>query len=293
VYDVLQYRIADVDVAVEGPADILKIMAESYRRFPNTKGRAAANAHVRAEGGEGGDIAITIGEKNYTTVSPAAGRATVGLELSNAIITAVAQRSRFLIVHAAVVERDGAALCIAARGHAGKTLLASHLLSRGWHCLSDEYAFIEPLSGHIVPFPKLLYVRSSSLRYVPRTFRRSIECSPWYGFGDSAGLVFSGVDPAESYSESTWSEGARLESLLVLRDRNQNGPVIEECAAWSIIPELNALTWQPPDLLDGLSRMASALRGVRVGKLTAGSPLVTVDAIERWASGAGHLSVYA
>ncbi len=203
---------------------------------------------------------------------------------SNAIITAVAQHSRFLIVHAAALERDGEALCIAAPGHTGKTLLTAHLLSRGWRCLSDEYAFIEPLSGQIVPFPKLLYVRSSSLPLVPRTFRKCLECSPWYGMGERPGLVFSGVDPSAAYSEDIWSTGARLSRLLMLVKRNASGPSIKPCAGWSIIPELNSVTWQPPDLLDGLSRMAAALRGVEVGKLVAADPLMTVNAIEQWAA---------
>jgi len=285
VHDALHYRIADVDVAIEAPIDVLGIVTDAYRRFPKSSALMKPQVTVYADTDKDGHVSIAIGEKDYKTVPAASGRAIVGLELSNAIITAVAQHSRFLIVHAAAIEHEGEALCIAGPGHIGKTLLAAHLLSRGWRCLSDEYAFIEPYSGQIVPFPKLLYVRSTSLPYVPRTFRKCLESSPWYGLGDQPGLVFSGVDPACAYSEAIWSAGARLSRLLVLVKRNAAAPTIKDCAAWSIIPDLNSLAWQPPDLLDGLTRMASALRGVQVGKLVAGEPLATANAIENWAAG--------
>ncbi len=281
--ETLQYRIVDVDIAIEAPAEILSIIVESYRRFPMTKNRTHPHVTVRASLVDDGQLALTIGNVHYKNLSAAAGHGLIGLELSNAIITGVAGHSRFMILHAAAVERDGQALCIAASGHTGKTLLASHLVSRGWRVLSDEYAFIEPAGGRVVPFPKLLYVRSSSLPHIPRSFRKCVESSPWYGMGDWPGLVFSGVDPADSYSEAIWSQGARLSRLLVMIERNASGPAITPCKPWSLIPDLNSLVWQPPDLLDGLSRIASALRGVEVARVVAGDPIRTVNAIERWA----------
>lgn len=293
VSETLQYRIADVDIAIEAPAEILSIIVESYRRFPRTKNRTHPHATVRASLSDDGQLSLTNGEMEYKRLSAAAGHGLIGLELSNAIITAVAAHSRFLILHAAALEHEGQTLCIAAKGHTGKTLLAAHLLSRGWRVLSDEYAFIEPASGHVVPFPKLLYVRSSSLPHLPRSFRKSVESSPWYGMGDSPGLVFSGVDPADSYSEAIWSQGARLSRLLVMIDRMASGPTIMPCKPWSLIPDLNGLAWQPADLLDGLSKIAAALRGVEVARIVTGDPIRTVNAIERWALSGGQVLLHA
>lgn len=281
----LRYRIADVEIAIEAPADLLALVSESYGRFPRLEQRSKPHTIVRVVQIENGTLSIRIGDEEYCSVSAAAGHGVIGLELSNAIINAVARNSRFLIIHSAAVERNGEALCIAGRGMAGKTLLAAHFVSRGWRLLSDEYAFVEPLSGHIVPFPKLLYVRSSSLPHAPRTFRRSIEASPWYGMGDLDGIVFSGVDPIKSYPGDVWSTGARLKNLLVLVGRDERGrAAIEPCEPWSMIPELNRLVWQPADLIEGLSRLATAMRGVQVGKLTSAGALQTTNAIERWAS---------
>ena len=275
-----RYRIVDVEITVEGPPELLPIVADAYRRFPQAVGRTS-HAVVRIVNDEG-NLSIRIGEREYTSVSAAAGHGRLSLEISNAVITAVAQRSRFLIVHAAALERGGESLCIAGKGMSGKTLLASHLVARGWKILSDEYAFVEPLSGHVVPFPKLLFVRSSSLPHMPRSFRKSVEFSQWYGLGDRPGIVFSGVDPSHSYSEDVWSTGARLTHLLIMGERGRV-PSVEPTQAWAVIPDLNTLVWQPPDLLEGLTRLATALRGVRVARLTGADPVHTTNAIERWA----------
>ena len=293
MFETVQFRIADVDVSIDAPREIIDIAKESYRRLPSTEGRAEAHALVHAELDAAGTLRIRIGQIDYADVPAGSGRGVVGIELSNAVITAVAQRSRFVILHAAALEMDGEALCIAAPGYSGKTLLASHLVSRGWRILSDEYAFIEPMTGNVVPFQKLLFMRSSSLPHTPRSFKKSIEASPWYGLGNAPGLVFSGVDPASSYSESVWSTGARLTRLLLLSGKRAPSAVIDECETWNLIPDLNALVWQSPDLLTGLQRLAMAVRGTSVGRLTAASPLATADAIERWAMAQARAHSYA
>jgi hypothetical protein len=279
VHDVLQYRIADVDIAIEGPADVLRIVSESYSRFARPINQSC-RAVVRIVHEEG-QLSIRAGDREYAALPAGAGRGIIGIELSNAIITTVAQESRFLILHAAALERNGEALCIAGRGMSGKTLLATHLVSRGWRVLSDEYAFIEPLSGYVVPFPKLLFVRSSSLPHMPRSFRKCVECSPWYGMGHLSGIIFSGVDPARSYGEDVWSSGARLKHLLLMEPRAKAAQ-IAAADPWSLVPDINTLVWQPPDLLEGLSRLATAMRSVRTGRLTPGAPLPTANVAESW-----------
>lgn len=285
-----RYRIADVEITIEAPPELLSIVAESYRRFPQPM-NTMAHEVVRVVN-ENGQLLVRIGAREYANMSAAAGRGVIGIEMSNAIITAVAQRSRFLILHAAALERGGEAICIAGRGMSGKTLLATHLIARGWRILSDEYAFIEPVSGQIVPFPKLLYVRSSSLPHMPRSFRKSVESSPWYGMGHFSGIVFSGVDPSRSYSEAIWSTGARLKHLLLM-DRRVEHPVIEPEEPWSLIPDLNAMVWQPQDILEGLSRLATAMRAVQTGRLLSGTPLHTANAIENWVQAGAHRALSA
>jgi hypothetical protein len=277
----VQYRIADVDVAIEGPSELLDLLLGAYRRFPAREGEPDTLLQITRDESA---WQLVIDGHPHSVISFDAGNANIALQAANAVIVAVAQRSRFLIMHAAGVERNGEVLCLAGSSFSGKTLLTAHFASRGWRVLSDEYAFIEPRSGHVVAFKKLLYVRSSALPLLPRTFRRAVESSPWHGFGDSKGIAFSSVDPAHSYAESVWSNGARLSRLVVIEGRNERGATITDCDPWSIIPELNALTWQGPNLLDDLGKLAMALRNVRVAKLTPSSPVDTVNIVERWSS---------
>lgn len=279
----VQWRIADVDVALEGPSTLLDLVAGAYQRFPKRDEETTVDVTLRIVHKED-QWHIFAGETYRSSLSMVSGNANIAIQIANEVIFAVAARSRFLIVHAGSVERNGEVLCLAGSTFSGKTLLTAHLASRGWRILSDEYAFIEPRTGHVVPFPKLLYVRSSSLPLLPRSFRRAIEFSPWHGFGQASGIAFAAVDPSHSYSDAVWSAGARLSKLLIVTGRTETRPEIADCDPWSIVPELNALVWQPPDLLDGLSKLATALRGVRVGKLLVASPVETTNVIERWAN---------
>jgi hypothetical protein len=110
--------------------------------------------------------------------------------------------------------------------------------------------------------------------------------------GEFSGIVFSGVDPSRSYSEAIWSTGARLTHLLLMDGRMEQ-PVITPAEPWSLIPDLNTMVWQPEDILEGLSRLATAMRGVRTARLSAGAPLHTANAIERWAQAATHVALSA
>jgi hypothetical protein len=276
----VQYRVADVDVAITAPPAVLGLLFGAYRRFPKREGAAEVTLSI-TRSDSGWDV--FIGDRFHSSALASAGNANVALQIANAVIVAVAQRSRFLIMHAAGVERNGEVLCLAGASFSGKTLLTAHLASRGWRVLSDEYAFVEPRSGQVVAFPKLLYVRSSALPLLPRTFRRAVEASPWHGFGEAKGIAFSAVDPAHSYSDKIWSTGARLSRLAVIDGRTSGAVELVDCDPWSIIPELNALTWQGSDLLDNLSKLATALRGVRVARFAASGPVETVNALERWA----------
>lgn len=278
----LSYRIADVDIAIEGPRHILSILANGCRRLPSASLDAPAQVTISLIKDEG-DWMILCGETQAKRISIAAPPGNLALELGNALVLCVAERSRFLIVHGAALERDGTVICLAGKSFSGKTLLTAHLASRGWKILSDEYLFIEPLSKRIVPYQKLLYMRSGSLGMLPRSFMKALERSPWHASPQSEGIVFHAVDPADSYGASVWADNGRLTHFLLIENTRADCPKVTEANAWTLMPQLNTLVWQPADLLGGLTRLANAVIGTQIGTLQVSSPLDTADLIEEWA----------
>jgi len=79
---------------------------------------------------------------------------------------ALGQR-RFLLLHAAVVERGGRALIITGESGAGKSTLAALLGERGWRLMGDEFALLDPLSGLLHPFPRAISLKNAATGLFP------------------------------------------------------------------------------------------------------------------------------
>lgn len=75
---------------------------------------------------------------------------------------ALGQR-RYLLLHAAVVARDGQAVVLTGVSGAGKSTLAALLSLRGWRLLGDEFALLDPASGLIHPFPRLVSLKNAGI----------------------------------------------------------------------------------------------------------------------------------
>jgi len=74
---------------------------------------------------------------------------------------------QYLIVHAAVLERDGRALILPAPSGSGKsTLCAGLAYGGGWRLLSDELALIEPATCQLVALPRPISLKNDSIDVV-------------------------------------------------------------------------------------------------------------------------------
>jgi HprK-related kinase A len=75
---------------------------------------------------------------------------------------ALGQR-RFLLLHAASVERDGKAIILTGHSGAGKSTLAALLGERGWRLMGDEFALLDPDDGMIHPFPRAISLKNAAI----------------------------------------------------------------------------------------------------------------------------------
>lgn len=84
---------------------------------------------------------------------------------------ALGQR-RFLLLHAATVERDGRALLLTGESGAGKSTLAAMLGERGWRLMGDEFALLDLCEGTLRPFPRAVSLKNGAIAAM------EAECAP-------------------------------------------------------------------------------------------------------------------
>ncbi len=80
----------------------------------------------------------------------------------------IAQRPLgYLVMHAAVLARNGRALMLPGFPGAGKsTLCASLAFCEGWRLLSDELAILDPADVRLLPHPRPISVKNASIAIV-------------------------------------------------------------------------------------------------------------------------------
>jgi HprK-related kinase A len=79
---------------------------------------------------------------------------------------ALGQR-RFLLLHAATVEREGRALILTGESGAGKSTLAALLGEQGWRLMGDEFALVDPVRGLLHAFPRAVSLKNQAISMFP------------------------------------------------------------------------------------------------------------------------------
>ncbi len=70
---------------------------------------------------------------------------------------------RYLLLHASAVEREGRALVMTGISGAGKSTLATLLAAKGWRFMGDEFALLDPTTGLIHAFPRLISLKNDAI----------------------------------------------------------------------------------------------------------------------------------
>jgi HprK-related kinase A len=82
------------------------------------------------------------------------------------------QAHHFMLLHAAVIERNGFAAILPAPPGSGKSTLCAGLIHRGWRLLSDELALISPSTLEITALARPVSLKNASIQVI-RSFEPS------------------------------------------------------------------------------------------------------------------------
>lgn len=133
---------------------------------------------------------------------------------------------RYLIIHAAVVEKDGHAAILPAPPGSGKSTLCAALVSRGWRLLSDELAMIRLDTGELAPVPRPISLKNGSIDimrdYAPTAvFSRAVADTV-------KGTVAHMKVPSESVARS--AQPARAAWIIFPKYQAGAAPILEPIA---------------------------------------------------------------
>lgn len=80
----------------------------------------------------------------------------------------------YLIVHAAVIERNGLAAVLPAPPGSGKSTLCASLVQEGWRLLSDELTLIDLDTYHAVPMPRPIGLKNQSIDIIKQRYPEAV-----------------------------------------------------------------------------------------------------------------------
>lgn len=115
----------------------------------------------------GGSMAFQLGHQHFRYADPSQAVPMFEWGLNWCVAT---YQSRFLCIHAAVLEKNGAAVILPAPPGSGKSTLCAMMMLQGWRLLSDEHCMVDPHSGVIVPCVRPLSLKNNSLAVINRLF---------------------------------------------------------------------------------------------------------------------------
>ncbi|MBL0923516.1 MAG: HprK-related kinase A [Sphingomonadaceae bacterium] len=70
---------------------------------------------------------------------------------------------RHLLLHASAVEKNGRAVIMTGASGSGKSTLAAMLGCRGWRLMGDEFVLLDPVTGELAPFPRLISLKNEAI----------------------------------------------------------------------------------------------------------------------------------
>jgi HprK-related kinase A len=154
---------------------------------------------------------------------------------------------QYLIIHAAVVERNGMALLLPAPPGSGKSTLCAGLAFRGWRLLSDELALVRPDTGQIVALARPISLKNESIDVIRRFAPDAVMGPPTEGSIKGTIVLVkpptASIDRIDTTAEPRWIVFPRYQAGAAIQftERGKAGALIqlgESAMNYNILGEL-------------------------------------------------------
>lgn len=86
--------------------------------------------------------------------------------------------NRYVMLHAAVLERNGCAVILPGVPGAGKSTLCAALAGHGWRLFSDEMAIVDLDSGRLIPNPRPIGLKNDSIDIIRHFLPEAVIGAP-------------------------------------------------------------------------------------------------------------------
>jgi HprK-related kinase A len=161
-----------IETAIPALADELALL---YHDFPAGDGDGLADFHVTVRR-PAGPLGLRRWWRQQALVYLDDARPFEPLPLNMAVPLlewsinwcAATRANQYVMIHAAVLEREGRALVLPGVTGAGKSTLCAGLALRGWRLFSDEFALIRPADGQVEPWPRPISLKNASIEVIRR-----------------------------------------------------------------------------------------------------------------------------
>lgn len=140
---------------------------------------------------------------------------------------------QYLIIHAAVVERNGLALLLPAPPGSGKSTLCAGLVFRGWRLLTDELALLRPDTGQFVALARPISLKNESIDVIRRFAPNAVMGPPTEGSAKGTIVLVkpptASVEAIDKPAQPRWIVFPRYQAGAALRltERSKAGTFIE------------------------------------------------------------------
>ena len=127
---------------------------------------------------------------------------------------------QFLLIHSAVVEKDGMGIIMPAPPGSGKSTLCAALSHRGWRLLSDEFAIIKIDDRSLIPLVRPISLKNDSIEIIHK-YASDAYLGPTWSYRNSETICYirppqNAVENADHTAMPAWVIFPRYQSKASL-----------------------------------------------------------------------------